>query len=258
MALRGCDSAFEPTLAQAESALTEGLRWWAFYLAGPGAIHNWSVAGTETLEEAGLLPLPIYVPAIAAGKIASRAPEADAQAFVATYRERGIDGAGALDTEASMRGDPYTAQYERRFSAEMEALGQAAVTYAGGFTVQAPPSAPYVWWVVDSTNPPAKQAYQAGQGEVDGLGVDFDYAGEGFPFAHFGYEPGRVPFTEVGEMFVRNPDTGEITLCTASGAVNLGDDWPAVVAAYKAAGVPLVLVESASLQARFLEIASHG
>jgi hypothetical protein len=162
-----------------------------------------------------------------------------------------------IDTEASMHGDPWTAQYERRFSAKMGALGQAAVTYAGGFSMQAPPSAPYIWWVVGSSYPPAKQAYQAGPGQVGALKVDLDYAGEGFPFAHFGYQPARVPFTEVEEMFVRNPGTGEITLCSASGAVNLGDDWPAVVAAYQAAGVPLVLVESAGLQARFLEIASR-
>jgi hypothetical protein len=157
-----------------------------------------------------------------------------------------------------MRADPYTSQYERRFTAEMEALGQKAVTYAGGFTPQSPPSAPYVWWVVDSANPPVDQAYQAGQGQVAGLTVDFDYAGEGFPFAHFGYKPGHPPGMEVEDMFVRNPETGEICLCSASGAVNLGDDWPAVVDAYKAAGVPLVLVESASLQQRFLAIASFG
>jgi hypothetical protein len=58
-------------------------------------------------------------------------------------------------------------------------------------------------------------------------------------------------------MFVRNPDTGEICLCSPSGAVNLGTDWPAVQTAYSAAGAPLVLVESASLQALFLNIASH-
>jgi hypothetical protein len=114
-----------------------------------------------------------------------------------------------------MHGDPWTAQYERRFSAKMGALGQAAVTYAGGFSMQAPPSAPYIWWVVGSSDPPAKQAYQAGPGQVGALKVDLDYAGEGFPFAHFGYQPARVPFTEVEEMFVRNPGTGEITLCSA-------------------------------------------
>lgn len=258
MVLKGCDSAFEPTLAQARAAGAQGIAWWGFYIAGPGALHNWSEAGTEVLRQAGLLPLPIYVPAMSGGRIASQAPEADAQAFVAAYRGRSIDGAGALDTEASMRGDTFTADYERRFTSEMEFLGQDAVTYAGGFTMQSPPSAPFVWWVVNSTEPPPDEAYQAALGEIDGIEVDFDYAGEGFPFAHFGYQLGHLPFTEVEEMFVRNPDTGEITLCTASGAVNLGNDWPAVVTAYKAAGVPLVLVESASLQERFLSIASRG
>lgn len=258
MAVQGCDSAYEPTPAQASAGRQQGLKWWAFYIAGPGALHNWSEAGTATLRVAGFLPLPVYVPAMAAGLISSRAPEADVQAFVAAYRGRGIDGAGVLDTEASMRGDPYTIQYEQRFTTKMEALGQQAVTYAGGFTLQSPPSAPYVWWVIDATNPPPDQAYQARQGQVAGLAVDFDYAGEGFAFAHFGYEIGHPPGVEVEDMFVRNPETGEICLCSASGAVNLGNDWPSIVEAYKASGVPLVLVESATLQQRFLAIASHG
>ena len=59
------------------------------------------------------------------------------------------------------------------------------------------------------------------------------------------------------EMFVRNPATGEICLCGPSGAVNLGNDWPAVQAAYAAAGAQIPLVESAELQQRFLAISSH-
>ncbi len=257
MATRGCDSAYEPTVAQARDALASGLEWWGVYLAGPGALHNWSAAGTRALEAVGMRPLPIYVPAMANGLIASRAPEADAQMFVAAYRSRGIDGAGALDTEASMRADPWTAAYERRFTDKMASLGQAPVTYAGGFTLQEPPTAPYIWWVVPSTAPGPDECYQGPQGQVDGLRVDYDFAGPGFPFARFGYEPGHVPTTEVEELFVRNPGTGEICLCTSSGAVNLGDDWPTVEAAYRAAGVPLVLIESATLQERFLKIASH-
>ena len=58
-------------------------------------------------------------------------------------------------------------------------------------------------------------------------------------------------------MFVRNPTTGEICLCGPSGAVNLGADWPTVQDAYQSAGVPLVLIESASLQARFIAIAAN-
>ncbi|HET9059362.1 MAG TPA: hypothetical protein VFN61_05535 [Acidimicrobiales bacterium] len=258
MSTRGCDSAGEPTPAQARSARSLGITWWAFYIAGPGALHNWSDKGTTVIKDAGLLPLPIYVPRMGNGLIASRTPEVDAETFVAAYHSRGIDGAGVLDTEASMRDDPWTAQYERRFSAKMMLLRQAPITYAGGFSMQAPPSAPYKWWVVASTSPGTDEAFQEGQGDLAGIAVDFDYAGAQFPFAHFGFKPHPKLTPEVEEMFVRNPDTGEICLCGPSGAVNLGNDWTAVEAAYGAAGVPLVVVESASLQAAFLHIASHG
>ena len=50
---------------------------------------------------------------------------------------------------------------------------------------------------------------------------------------------------------------GEICLCSAAGAVNLGNDWPGIQADYKAAGVPLVLHESVSLLERFTRIAAH-
>jgi beta-galactosidase len=59
------------------------------------------------------------------------------------------------------------------------------------------------------------------------------------------------------EMFVRNPTTGEICLCSPSGAVNLGTDWPSVLAAYAAAGAQIPLVESAELQERFSKISAH-
>src|ERR1039458_4351662 len=101
MPVRGCDSATEPTLDQAKTAASLGVSFWCFYIQGPGALHNWSPAGTAALEGAGLATLPVYVPAIAGGRISSQTPEADAQAFVAAYRARGVDGAGALDTEAS-------------------------------------------------------------------------------------------------------------------------------------------------------------
>jgi hypothetical protein len=72
-------------------------------------------------------------------------------------------------------------------------------------------------------------------------------------------------------MFVRNPGPGNVAgpggiggiapggicLCTPAGAVNLGDDWPTIQQAYQSAGVPLVLIESASLLGRFTAIALH-
>jgi beta-galactosidase len=59
------------------------------------------------------------------------------------------------------------------------------------------------------------------------------------------------------EMFVRNPTTGEICLCSPAGAFNLGNDWPTIVAAYAAAGVQIPIVNDADLQQRFQGIASH-
>ena len=253
--MKGYDSESEPSLAQAHAAKANGITWWGFYIRGPGARHDWSESGTTTLEQAGILPLPIFVPALTSGGlISSQTPETDAQEFVAAYRARGIEGAGALDTEAEMRGDPWTSLYEQRFTAEMGTLAQAAITYAGGFTMGSPlvPAAPHKWWINVPGDPAPADCYQNGGGTVEGISVDYDFAGDDFPVAHFGHKP----ITEV-DMFVRNPDTGEICLCGPSGAVNLGSDWPTIQAAYKAAGVPLVLVESASLQARFTAIATY-
>jgi hypothetical protein len=72
-------------------------------------------------------------------------------------------------------------------------------------------------------------------------------------------------------MFVRNnsqanvpgPDgkgglaPGDIALCSPAGAVKLGNDWKTIEDTYKSAGVPLVLIQSSSLLARFTAIALH-
>ena len=202
MTRKGCDSAMELSLSQAQGAKGAGIVWWGFYISGPGADHNWSETGTTALEQAGLLPVPIYVPAMVSGRIASQAPETDAETFVASYHSRGIDGAGALDTEASMRGDPWTAEYEKRFIQKMGLLGQAGITYAGGFTLEQPPSATYRWWIISSQLPEATECYQSGQGDVEGVSVDFDFAGDQFPLAHFGYQPGDILIME-DDMFIK-------------------------------------------------------
>jgi hypothetical protein len=183
---KGCDSAEVPSETQIETAIQQGVNWWGFYVAGPGAYHNWPASGIDVLRKGGISKgLPIYVPQMSYGKIVSQTPEADAQGFVGVYRLMGVDGAGVLDTEESMRGDPWTAQYERRFAAELRNLGQADITYAGGFTLDNPPSATYRWWIIDSDNPPSGVCYQQGQSSFAGLEVDVDYAGDDFPLALF-------------------------------------------------------------------------
>lgn len=183
MTVNGCDSATEPTLAQAKAAKAQGISFWGFYISGPGAYHNWSTAGTTALKDAGVSPLPIYVPAMSNGRISSTTPAADAQAFVKAYQARGINGAGALDTEASMRGFPETGPYTEAFCAELRALGQKDICYAGGFLMSGPPTCTYKWWIGLGTDPGADECIQQGSGVIDGVTVDFDYAGAGFPFA---------------------------------------------------------------------------
>jgi hypothetical protein len=86
----------------------------------------------------------------------------------------------------------------------------------------------------------------------------------------FGFTGSPGPVMEE-VMFVRNPGPGNVAgpdgkggiaaggicLCSAAGAVNLGNDWPTVQQAYQSAGVPLVLIDSASLLGRFTAIALH-
>jgi hypothetical protein len=63
-------------------------------------------------------------------------------------------------------------------------------------------------------------------------------------------------------LFVRDPNSGpndgEICLCSPAGAFNVGNAWTAIKAAYAAAGVPVVLVEDAGLQAAFRAISYHA
>jgi hypothetical protein len=59
-------------------------------------------------------------------------------------------------------------------------------------------------------------------------------------------------------FFVRNPTTGEIDQVSPAGAVNVGNAWKGIEAAYAAAGVPLIVVADASLQAFYRAISYHA
>lgn len=189
------DSGSAPTVAQVQEAVAQGYRAWGFYRAGDAnsEYHVWTDAEVATLHAGGMQEgLPIYVPLMVNGRISpSAVPETDAADFVASYQSIGVNGAAALDTEASMRGDPWTAQYEQRFAAQLRNLGQADITYAGGFTLSAPPSATYRWWIMPgAVSASPTEACQAGQTTIAGISVDIDVAGIAFPFASLG---GNMP-----------------------------------------------------------------
>lgn len=269
--VKGCDSAGEPNAAQIMAAKAQGFGFFAFYVAGPGATHNWSSAGIAAVKNGGLAPLPIYVPAMDGnGYIASTTPTADAAAFVGAYKALGIDGAGVLDTEASMRGDPaWTASYTEQFCAELRALGQSDICYAGGFSLSNPPAATYKWWIIAADIPVPATCYQAWPGNIAGLDVDVDFADAAFPLAQFATGPSIAPLGDTA-MYVRNNgaafqvthgtttvtvNEGDICLCDTGGAVKFDDNhWSSVVAAYRAVGAPLPLIQDAVLLAQFCAI----
>lgn len=64
--LDGLDSAYPPTLQQAQLARQQGYVWWAFYLPklpNTDPLNGWTPAQVQVLREAGIAPVPICVPA---------------------------------------------------------------------------------------------------------------------------------------------------------------------------------------------------
>lgn len=62
----GLDSASAPTLAQARAARAAGYTWWGFYLPrlpNTDPLNGWTVAQMDVLRQAGIIPVPICVPA---------------------------------------------------------------------------------------------------------------------------------------------------------------------------------------------------
>jgi len=198
--------------------MSQGIGAWAFYLAGTGAFNNWTPADVDVLRQGGMTHgLPIFVPALdLAGD-----PVADANAFADAIAAAGVSGVGVLDTEAAMRGNPNLASYVDAFVGQLRARGMTPAVYGGGNYV--PAGVPPWWPVYGATSAPAGQALQTGTGSLDGLGVDWDVAGAGFPFAPLVADPPPppappappAPTTQVPQEVIMGLPTG----CTDQGAV---------------------------------------
>ena len=192
--MSGVDSAVGPTVEQARAVLEAGHLWWGWYCGyqgvpgAPAAFHKWRQDEVDVLAAAGFeLSLPIFFPHMTtAGRIVPGAsPELDADLAVYAVGVYGWHGVVALDTEASMRGDPWTAVYTHRWCAQVLARGWEPVVYAGGFTFGSPPPPPcYPWWIIPGgSQAPPGTAWQTGQTTIAGLHVDTDSIGSGFPLA---------------------------------------------------------------------------
>lgn len=186
--MSGVDSAYGPSPAQVQAFHEQGHSWWGWYCGGAGAYHAWSDNELHALWDNGVtLTVPIFVPRMTQGRIHPSAnPELDAQYACYFTGLRGWVGVMALDTEYSMRGDPWTREYEWRFGQRVIDSGWKAVTYAGGFTYNQPP-VHTPWWIVPhGEQAPNNVCWQTGQDTLTGLAVDVDHAGNGFPLAHHG------------------------------------------------------------------------
>src|ERR1700686_4338421 len=54
MTIRGLDSAYPPSLAQAQAAKAAGYGAWLGYFAGPNILNGWTKANFDTVKAAGL------------------------------------------------------------------------------------------------------------------------------------------------------------------------------------------------------------
>jgi len=208
------DSAYPPTPAQAAAAKARGVTAWAFYAGGPGALNVWSFADVLVLKHAGIASvLPIWVPLLDL----TTDPAGDARTFVGLLRQGyGVAGAGCLDTEASMRGNPNLQGYVDGFLAEMRSLGYTPVLY-GGADYLPPGVALWLPKPGGGTLPPGG-ALQTSGAVLEGLSVDFDSADDGFPFATFIGTPFPAhpfPPTNTPQEAIMGLPTG----CTDQGAV---------------------------------------
>ena len=173
-ALKGCDSALGPSAATVQNAIAQGVRWWGWYLRGPGAYHAWTDAEVAVLD-ALEYSLPVWVPALDL----SGNPAADYAAARSQARSLGWFGPVALDTEASMRGNADLESYVNGWCAAARSAGDPEVVYGGGNYV----STAHAWWIAPSQAPPPGECYQAGTGSINGTTVDWDYADPAFPLA---------------------------------------------------------------------------
>ena len=172
--LYGLDSAFGPTSEQAQHALSLGYQWWGWYVGGPGAYHVWTDAEVAVLAAAGYhSSLPIWVPKLDL----SGDPIADTHTAASRSEALGWYGAVALDTEASMRGNPRLVPYVDGWNLAMQHRYGYSVVYGGGNYV----GSAHPWWIVAGRNPTLYTCYQRGTTNIAGLDCDADVAGDSFP-----------------------------------------------------------------------------
>lgn len=183
MSVRGVDSAYPPTLAEAQAAYAAGVRFWGFYAGGGAALHTWTRPQLAPVLEAGIThTLPIIVPSNA--QLAVGYAYTDGVKGVEETRDTfGVFGALVLDLESYMATVPDLSLYVARWSTGVRSTGAKAVVYNGAHVPL--PAGVADWQVAWGKTPAEPGFYQTGaSGSIKGVTVDFDIDSmDGFPFA---------------------------------------------------------------------------
>ncbi len=173
-----CDSAFGPAPAQLEVAKQAGISCWAWYVAGAGAFHVWSDDEVAVLAAGGIATSrPIVVPRLDL----TGDPVAEMKEGIVRAKALGWHGCLAIDTEASMRGNPRLRRYVDVACEAIDYVGWVPVVYGGGDYV---PDGVAPWWIEPGRyNVPLRTTYQFGQHDFAGLAVDLNQTGYLAPVA---------------------------------------------------------------------------
>lgn len=150
------DAAYPPTPAQAEAAFNLGYRGCGFYLNGADGdedpLNTWTPAQVAVLVQAGLAPVPIWVP------------------------------------DPNLASDPTDAATEAFQSAVAAGLEpKESVLYDGNHLTQTGQINGPVWLPIPGPTPTAvgaRSAIQWGGGNIGGWSVDYNVAAADFPFSH--------------------------------------------------------------------------
>ncbi len=150
------DAAYPPSLAQAQTAYAQGYRGCGFYLNGKDGdedpLNTWTPAQVAVLVQAGLAPVPIWVP------------------------------------DPNLASNPTNAATEAFHSAVTAGLSpQASVLYDGNHLAQTGQISGPVWEPIVGPPPTSvgpQSAVQWGSGNISGWSVDYNVAAPDFPFSH--------------------------------------------------------------------------
>lgn len=194
-ALLGVDSSQPPTVSEAEAAKRSGITWWGGYLGGSWHPVPWPASAWAALKDAGITPVPIWVP-----KMWVDNPVTAAKDAVAALKRSGLPTKEiALDTEAEEEQMLSPSQVKSWVDAWNRTLAQAGITsvvYDGAYNYHGTAAEWLPLWNGNATAAPGTAHQYQGDTSRFGMAVDLDVASPTFTLtAAHPKAPAKPPHT---------------------------------------------------------------